>query len=229
MVQVVGFALNRGTLCRPLTLAQTIAVLGLPVSFEAETKQHLKGTVHPGALAAKLPLLVLVLRAEVHLRHSSGLQSQLLHLLYGGPSPEADEPGGPVASCSHMSKCAQTVQSSARVMHTARPGSAVDFEHHCEASSWCSGDQGNIQGTRNPRKSDRLLPGAKLLWCPGWVAYLFLGIGMDVASAVLLVTADMRIKVAPEAQRWLRAANAAALKPHQTRAASIVAASDTCS
>ena len=84
MLQVVGLACNRGALCQPLTLTQTIALLGLPVTFENDTQQRLKGAVNPGAVAVKLPLLIALLRADQYLQHhSTGLQAQLHHLLYG--------------------------------------------------------------------------------------------------------------------------------------------------
>ena len=90
IVQVVGLALNRGILSKHLSLAQTIAVLSGPVSFEdAENKQSASKPFWPSLV--KVPVLVLLLHWETFLRDSTGLQQQLHHLLYG----EAAELGLP--------------------------------------------------------------------------------------------------------------------------------------
>ena len=82
IVQVVGLALNRGVLSKFLSLAQTIAVLSGPVSFEeAGNKQSASRPFAPSLI--KVPFLVLLLHVETYLRDSMGLEQQLHHLLYG--------------------------------------------------------------------------------------------------------------------------------------------------
>ena len=82
---MVGLALKRGILSQPLSLAQTIAALGLPVSFSTAGKKQPRSSGNSWGVAAKLPLLVVLLYAELHLRDTTGLQEQLLHLVYGRP------------------------------------------------------------------------------------------------------------------------------------------------
>ena len=83
---MVGLALKRGILSQPLSLAQTVAALGLPVSFSTAGKRQPRSSGSSWGVAAKLPLLVVLLYAELHLRDTTGLQEQLLHLAYGRPN-----------------------------------------------------------------------------------------------------------------------------------------------
>ena len=82
---MVGLAFKRGILSQPLSLAQTIAALGLPVSFSTAGNKQPRSSGNSWGVAAKLPLLVVLLYAELHLRDTTGLQEQLLHLVYGRP------------------------------------------------------------------------------------------------------------------------------------------------